>query len=98
MRFHAVLYCNDMIQLELNLLTVWVKTGFSGLDFVLVLLQSGLVWFYKRNGLLWFGTLTSGCSLDVRSTYRSSHTILHRVAASHTESSLKISVNFDKIL
>jgi hypothetical protein len=27
--------------LPVNLLTVWVKTGFSGLDFVLVLIQFG---------------------------------------------------------
>ena len=62
--------------------------------------QSGLVWVHKKNGLLWFGTLipSSGCSLNVGSTCRSNHTVLHKVVASHTESSLKISVNFDKIL
>ena len=37
-----------------------------------------------------------GPTLDVGSTCSFSHTALQRVAASHTESSPKISINFDK--
>jgi len=84
---------------------ICIETGCSGLDFALVIwwkmvsLAINPVWFdSKRNGLLWFESLIppSDCSLNVRST--SGYTVVHRVANSHTESSKKISVNFDKNL
>ena len=51
-----------------------------------------MIKIYSVNARFYF----RGPTLDVGSTCSFSHTALQRVAASHTESSPKISINFDK--
>ena len=50
--------------------------------------------FHNMNAMFYFYDPT----LDVGLTYSSSHTALHRVAASHTGHLQQILINFDEIL